>query len=350
MGPTIEVTKAPRPPLGDASNRINQSPAKSTGKGKISDTAGKKRKSQTSLEDDIAAYKQNLDHVISPNHFDLDQLIKNADIIFDDTVRGTCADVRDDINKVLDRGIMNKTEFTKSIGVSASSLNDFLKLDGKMAGSGSKTYRNAYAWFEQRKLAEIDMPEVNKRQKTNADNPAPNKSNANPPPQQKKSSQPKQKAKANTGVPDISGIHLDGEEDDGVQIYDTCDEMRKKINAHLRKSTGLTLAQFCRDLKSQLHRDDSPNITSSILNRFLSHKGPISGAKSIVYYASYVYFEKLRLAQGKPKSVHRQTVEDCHPNGMDRTVDHTTTFFTMANERPCFDKYGNFSISGGSRW
>ncbi|KAI1258490.1 hypothetical protein F5Y18DRAFT_413397 [Xylariaceae sp. FL1019] len=349
MGPTIEVTKAPRPPLGDASNRVNQSKTNSTGKGKNSDSAGKKRKSQNSLEDDIAAYKQNLDHVISPNHFDLDEFIKNADI-FDDNVSGTCQDVRDEINKVIDRGIMNKTEFAKAIGVSAKSLSDFLKLDGKMAGSGSKAYRNAYAWFGQRKFAKIDMPEANKRQKTNSSGPATGKSNDNPPPQQEKSAQPKQKGKANTGVPDISGIQLPGEEDDDVWVYDTCDEMRKKINAHLRKSTGLSLAQFCRDLKAQLHKPDSPNVTSSTLNKFLSYKGPISGAKSIVYYASYVYFEKIRIAQGKPKSVHRQNVEDRHPNGLDRTIDHTTTFLTRGSERATFDKYGSFSISGGSGW
>ena len=32
---------------------------------------------------------------------------------------------------------------------------------------------------------------------------------------------------------DVSNIHLDGEEHDDVPVYDTCDEVRKKIKAFL---------------------------------------------------------------------------------------------------------------------
>ncbi|KAI1469243.1 uncharacterized protein F4812DRAFT_457782 [Daldinia caldariorum] len=70
-----------RPALQDASNQANQAtnppaadakpvekPAKTTTEApasapKANATAGKKRKSETSLDDDIAAYKQDLSHI-----------------------------------------------------------------------------------------------------------------------------------------------------------------------------------------------------------------------------------------------------------------------------------------------
>lgn len=37
----------------------------------------------------------------------------------------------------------------------------------------------------------------------------------------------------------ISGMELEGESDDMVEIYDSCDEVRRKVSAHLKK-TGQT--------------------------------------------------------------------------------------------------------------
>ena len=88
-----------------------------------------------------------------------------------------------------------------------------------------------------------------------------------------------------------------------VPIYDTCDEVRRKINAHLRKMPGLTDAEFRRTLFAQLHKTKAMSI------KFSAH------------YAAYVYFEKMRLARGKPESTHREMMEQIHyPGGVDCNV------------------------------
>ncbi|RYP61678.1 hypothetical protein DL769_007607 [Monosporascus sp. CRB-8-3] len=69
----------------------------------------------------------------------------------------------------------------------------------------------------------------------------------------------------NTAAPTVAGrpvapppsassfnhIHLPGEEIDDVKVYGTCDEIRRKINEHL-KIPGVAQAQFYRALYSQL--------------------------------------------------------------------------------------------------
>ncbi|KAH0080399.1 hypothetical protein KCU60_g16703, partial [Aureobasidium melanogenum] len=96
---------------------------------------------------------------------------------------------------------------------------------------------------------------------------------------------------------DGNNIHLDGEETDSVEVYDSCDEIRKKIAAHIRKP-GATAAQFCRDLLAQYHSDKKPpQIQSGQLTKFRGYKGADTGNTSCVFYAAYVFFEKMRLAE-----------------------------------------------------
>jgi hypothetical protein len=38
-------------------------------------------------------------------------------------------------------------------------------------------------------------------------------------------------------------------------------------------------------------------------------KGALTGASSSVFYGAYVFFEKIRLAEGKPKTQHRLDME-----------------------------------------
>lgn len=142
----------------------------------------------------------------------------------------------------------------------------------------------------------------------------------------------KQKANATPGAAasaavDISDIQLPGEEFDEVPVFDTCDEIRRKINAHLTKS-GVTQAQFCRDIYAQLKGPSRPaNVPqSSTLATFRRAKGAVAGAKSYIFYGAYVYFEKLRIKQGKPKTKHRLAMEETWgKGGMDRTMDHRQT-------------------------
>ena len=123
---------------------------------------------------------------------------------------------------------------------------------------------------------------------------------------------------------DICDIYLAGEEENTVPVYETCDEVRRKIRAHLNKC-GVTKAQFCRDICAQFHFDNGPaNIQPTQLSRFLSARGPRAGTKSIIFYGAYLYFEKIRIKQGKGKSRHRQDMEGLWPHGLPRDRDSRT--------------------------
>ncbi|KXJ95392.1 hypothetical protein Micbo1qcDRAFT_157308, partial [Microdochium bolleyi] len=152
-----------------------------------------------------------------------------------------------------------------------------------MKGEGSSIYDKAWVWFKQREMAGLKMPDVKKRKQAVADEKARENGTA--------TSKGKASAKEQS-LPDISDIVLPGEEDDNVATYDTCDEIRKKINAHM-KPPGVTAAQFCRDLYAQYHNPPVKSIQSNSLSTFRGAKGAVAGAKSTVYYTAYVYFEKL---------------------------------------------------------
>ncbi|KAJ6511238.1 hypothetical protein DFH09DRAFT_1288595, partial [Mycena vulgaris] len=107
---------------------------------------------------------------------------------------------------------------------------------------------------------------------------------------------------------DLFSITLPGDEDATVEIFDTCDELRRKINALLRTGT-ITKAALLRDMSHAAYAD-APNIQSKQLSDFLTKTGPTGGSTSRVCYASYVYFEKKRIAEGKAKSKHRWDMEE----------------------------------------
>lgn len=208
----------------------------------------------------------------------------------------SCKQVRGKIRRFLDAGEMKKGEFAKEPDVSSKSLNDFLtKGKNPMDGSGSATYGAAWEFFKRREIMGIKGPSA-KKQKA-----APSATAT--------------AAAAPAPVTDIRGIALSAEASDSVPIYDSCDEVRKKINAHLLRP-GVTQAQFCRDLAAQLHTEVK-KIQSKQLTDFRSKNGATSGNTSIVYYTAYCYFEKLRLAEGKPKSKHRTGMEATWPGGVD---------------------------------
>lgn len=270
-------------------------------------TNGRKRKSETSLEDDIAAYKQNLDH------------IPTEDMPLD----WTCNQVRGKINRLIDSGIMKKGEFCKAIHCSPSGLSTFLSKRGSMDGQNSSVYTYAGNWFKQREVAGLKMPDVKKRQKTEAEATAAAAAAATGDSSGATAGSGGKTGRAappQTPAADISSVHLPGEETDEVPVYDTCDEIRKKINAHI-KTPGLTAAQFCRDMYAQLHMPAVKCFQSKQLNDFRAKRGPNAGCTSRVFYAAYVYFEKKRIAEGKPKSQHRLDMESIWPDGFDLEYD-----------------------------
>ncbi|KAI1407645.1 hypothetical protein F5Y13DRAFT_124051 [Hypoxylon sp. FL1857] len=304
--------------LNGAQGNAEQSSVNSTTATRV--PSSKKRKAETSLEDEIAAYKQNLNDVISPDTFEDDPM-------------PSCQVVRNRIHKLLDAGITTKTEFSKAIGCNTNSLNGFLRQTGTSGGRNSSVYYNAWAWFRQREVAKLKMPDLKKRQTQGAEDTNSGAGSS------------ASKVVKGRELPDISRIHLRGEETDSVSIYDTCDEIRKKINAHLR-TPGMTQAQFCRDLYTQLHAPKIKGIQSKQLSDFLHGKGSRTGVKSTVFYSAYVYFEKLRIAKGKPKSKHREEMEDIWEGqgGFDLTIDSRTSFLGSIHTKLYFDRYGRTAL------
>ncbi|KAI2632728.1 hypothetical protein GGS21DRAFT_139177 [Xylaria nigripes] len=306
----------------------------------VASVIGKKRKANTTLEEDIAAYKQDLNSIISPDSFEDDK-------------KSSCEVVRRRINELLYSGIMNRSEFAKAIGASPATLGGFLRAMGVMGGAKSSVYYNAWAWFKQRDRAKLRLADIQKRQKLEADaaavaatTTAESKATATAGTSSGSSSgKPASSVKMIVSLPDITDIHLDGEETDEIPIYDSCDEIRKKINQHLNMP-GVTQAQFCRDIYSQMKKPKCKAIQSKQLADFRALKGSRAGAKSSVFYAAYVYFEKIRIVQNKPKSAHRESMEErwAGEGGYSRTEDHRTSYLCSAGRSLYVDQYGTTTL------
>ncbi|RYP48325.1 hypothetical protein DL768_005781 [Monosporascus sp. mg162] len=95
----------------------------------------------------------------------------------------------------------------------------------------------------------------------------------------------------------FSHNHLPAKEIDDVKVYDTCDEICRKVNERL-KMPVVAQVRFCRDLYAQLRMPKTNGIQSMLLADFRTKKGPRAGNTTSVFHAAYVYFEKKRIAEG----------------------------------------------------
>ena len=87
-------------------------------------------------------------------------------------------------------------------------------------------------------------------------------------------------------------------------VYDSCPQVKAKINAFLERD-GMTKATLLRALGG---------LNSNSLSRFLAGKGQDQCA-SVCYKEAYVFFEKLRILEGKKKTAARLKNEAEHPSG-----------------------------------
>ncbi|KAF1812217.1 hypothetical protein P152DRAFT_28584 [Eremomyces bilateralis CBS 781.70] len=237
--------------------------------------------------------------------------------IEDIPITKTPAQVRTQIRRLIDSGELKIGEFCKKIGVSNRSYNDFIRQT--RGGDNSNTYIHGLAYLQYR--ARKGKKITTKRPKKDVDA---------------------------SGKPvavdwDVSAIHLDGEDANAVEVYDTCDEVRRKVDAQLRKP-GVTQAALMRAIKAQFHPPKS--LSSSSLQNFRNKRGANAGATSDVFYGAYVFFEKMRLKEGKPKSAHRQRMEQEWPRGFDLKHGSNTSYICLGDERPQIDQYGKLSIVG----
>ncbi|TGO50751.1 hypothetical protein BOTNAR_0381g00020 [Botryotinia narcissicola] len=216
-----------------------------------------------------------------------------------------CDQIRRKIRTFLESGEMKVTEFQKKIGTNSRSYGAFMGQSGKFKGDQSNVYLNAFIFFKKRELQGVKPPK-----------------------------KPKVSKAEEVKKFDVSAVKLDGESTISVPIYDSCDEVRKKIRAYLREP-GIAKTY-----------PEEKKIQSKVLNDFLGKKGPSAGNTSSTYYAAYFFFEKLRIRDGKPKSKHREEMEKqwASEGGVDTKIPSSRGYFCFGDERRVEDKYGKVSF------
>jgi hypothetical protein len=204
--------------------------------------------------------------------------------------------------------------FCDAIGVSNRSYNMFLKESGKFKGAGSATYQNAAIFFKKRELQGLKPPKA-KKAKTSA---------------------------ADLSKYDVSDIYLDGEDTCEVPVYDTCDGARKKMRALIRKG-DLSQAALAREMSKSFPDDRTVNTGS--VTAFLAKKGPNAGNTMAIFYAAYVFFEKLRIKEGKPKDAFRLEMERLWGReGFDITRPSHRGLWCGPGDVPYVNEYGRVHI------
>jgi hypothetical protein len=238
-----------------------------------------------------------------------------------------CDQIRRKINTFINNGGMKVGEFQRAIDVSANSYRNFMTQNGRTKGIESTTYAAAERFFQKRDLKGEKMPRKPTLKKAKKDN----------------GSDDNTKSGSNAKGPvDVSDVYLDGEEDEDVPIFDTCDEVRRKIRAHLRQD-GVTQAAFARDLSASFPGDHK--VSAAQVRTFLGKKGARAGGNSDVFYGAYVYFEKVRIKTGKPKSKHRMEMEEVWDDlgGMDREGE--CRVIVPRDGHAYYDEFGRFRFN-----
>jgi hypothetical protein len=237
--------------------------------------------------------------------------------------KDTCNAVRRKIRNWIESGAMKVGEFQKAIGVSSKAYGSFMNRTGTWDGDGCDTYWEAIKFFKKRELLGLPLK-------------APAAKKAKP--------TPAAAAKANDLL-DVSGVTLPGEEKGTVPVYDTCEEIRKKVRALLARD-GVTQAAFLREI-SKMYPDESKKVSAANLRYFMGKKGPLDGNVNATFYAAYVFFEKQRVKAGKPKSKFREEMEKVHGSkGVDLEHSPHGHVWLRAGETAYVDKYGKLQIGG----
>ncbi|KAK8069949.1 hypothetical protein PG994_006565 [Apiospora phragmitis] len=250
----------------------------------------------------------------------------------------SCNQIRSKIRRFIDSGVMKVGEFQNAIDVSAASYRRFMNQTGVHQGEGSDAYLNACRFFKKRELQGLKAVPPKKKSRSSIGGKDAGKTD---------------KQKAAEAV-DMGDIKLEGEDEGDVPVYETCDELRKKIRAFLKKD-GVTQAALCRAISACL--PDDQVVQARQLNTFMGKNGPTVGNHSPAFYGGYVFFEKLRIKEDKPKSKFRLEMEDIfgpgrggrkkslsHRSdgkpGFETKTDLNAPVWMKDNERLSEDKYG----------
>ncbi|KAL2675155.1 hypothetical protein Neosp_011336 [[Neocosmospora] mangrovei] len=299
-----ESPEASSSPVASADKENSTAKGASKPKPKPATTASKKRKSDAGEED--------LKSQLFPDDIeDIDDYDPRLDVITD-----TCNAVRRKIRNWTESGAQKVGEFQKTIGVSSKAYLSFMNRTGTWDGDNCDTYLKGHRFFKKRELQGLPLKAPKpKKPKTAAS------------------------AKAVSEIFDVSGVEeLGGEETGSVPIFDTCEEIRKKIR-HVLARDGITQAAFIREINKNLPAGQC--VSAANMRYFMGRKGPRDGNTNITFYAAYVFFEKKRIKAGKPKTDFREDMEAVWgPLGFDREHGANTHYICSADSVLTITKYG----------
>ncbi|KAI9709378.1 MAG: hypothetical protein M1812_007714 [Candelaria pacifica] len=323
----------------------NRPLAPSTNSRMNSKSGNNKRGFSVISDEDSENEENNSQHATIPTDNDSDSENENENENIE--IQQTCDQIRRQIRTFLEAGEMKVTHFQRTLNISASSYGNFMKLNGKFAGARNQTYKAAYLFFKSREENGIPMPKKKAATSTSNNKAKIGEGSTGISSSSSGSAEKTQKSKKAIPGEEVSDITLSGETTQTVPIYTTCDEMRRTINAHLRQPS-IIQASFLRSLTSQ--HPTAKSITAKQLNDFRGKKGPKAGNSSAVFYAAYVYFEKLRIKEGKGKSKLRVEMEDVWGDEGGITLrDMRRGYWCGPGAKPVEDKYGRVSFVGGGR-
>lgn len=167
-------------------------------------------------------------------------------------------------------------------------------MSGHNKGFGSATYVNTARFFKKRELQGFKPPRKKAQRRTTA------------------KGADKQENKF-----DVSGVSFPGDDEAKVPVYETCDVVWRKINAYTR-DLHVTQMGFVQDITRAAYPQGQKK-TSKTMNNFKWKKGPRTGNTSAVFYAAYVFFEKLHIRDVRPKAKFWEEMENVwkKENGFD---------------------------------
>jgi hypothetical protein len=125
------------------------------------------------------------------------------------------------------------------------------------------------------------------------------------------------------GMPyDVEEIRLEGQDTGTVPIFDTYDDVRRKIRnfpnrRHVSKPPFLWALARCRPRPKEYK---TKTMSGSSLEKFMKQKGLSAGCESIIFYVAYVFFEKVRLRDRKSKTELQEKMEEVWKTYRDPTT------------------------------
>lgn len=205
----------------------------------------------------------------------------------------SCNVIRGEIQRHLATNQMTQTAFLQQIGCNSNSYGRFMKLKGKDNGYQNGVYWGAARFFEmaaRRAAAEKKANPGGAKRKRAAETSAT---------QSKKATGDQLLAR----IAAIDTVPLDKE----APVFDTCGEVKKKINAFLLEGS-VTKGRFCREIGVQATQLDSfLKMAKAGAASVSVHSQP--GGANQTYWKAYRFFEQKRIVEGAKKTKARTNNE-----------------------------------------